>query len=136
MSEDKINYWTKQLEKESLKEPKMKNKMFWIKPLTYFHVFEFRGLDPRDKYEPAEIDQWDAQVWNLPTHKRALCKEYYVDYLQCYSAVRSEFTFWSLAYAKQGLYCWKQYDNYQNCKAEFGHHHPEYYLKGSKIGHH
>ena len=74
MPEDKTNYWKKQLDKESLKKPKMKDKMFWIKSLNYFYAFEFRGLDPRDKYEPAEIDEWDAQVWNPPTHKRALCQ--------------------------------------------------------------
>ncbi len=130
------NYWLNELKKESLKEPKLKSKFFWIKPMSIFHQLEFRGIDPRDKYQPAPIDEWDAQVWNLATEKRGLCKEYYVEYSQCNLALINKYKWWKTNTTKRGTYCWKQHDNYMNCFEEFGHHNPEWYIKGSNLGHH
>lgn len=42
-AEDPNNYWNQQLKRESLKEPELKMKYFWLKPLTTFHRLEFRG---------------------------------------------------------------------------------------------
>lgn len=39
----KKSYWEKELEKDSLKEPPMKRKWHWLKPLTTYHALEFRG---------------------------------------------------------------------------------------------
>ena len=38
------SYWEKELEKPSLKEPPLKSKFFWLKPLTPYHSLEFRGI--------------------------------------------------------------------------------------------
>ena len=38
------NHWEKQLEKESLKEPELKSKFNWTRPLTHIHALEFRGI--------------------------------------------------------------------------------------------
>ena len=37
------NHWELQLEKVSLREPALKNKYSWLKPLTVYHALEFRG---------------------------------------------------------------------------------------------
>jgi hypothetical protein len=37
------NYWEQELKKNSLKEPPMKARFLWLKPLTIFHGLEFRG---------------------------------------------------------------------------------------------
>jgi hypothetical protein len=37
------NHWEKELEKESLREPPIVNKLFWQNPLTHLHALEFRG---------------------------------------------------------------------------------------------
>jgi hypothetical protein len=39
------NYWEKELEKKTLKEPPLKSKFQWIKPLTVYHALVFRGLN-------------------------------------------------------------------------------------------
>ena len=129
------SHWEKELEKDSLKEPPMKSKLLWIKPLTTFHSLEYRGIDERDKYEPKEIDEWDAQVWNLTTRHRTKCKEYLVDYTKCVDYLNSEFITRRGGYRNQHRFCWKPFLNYQHCLEDHGHHHPEDYLKGSKLGH-
>jgi len=50
MSEENVihandSYWNKELEKQSLKENPFKHKLFWLKPLTMYHRFEFRGMN-------------------------------------------------------------------------------------------
>jgi hypothetical protein len=37
------NHWELELEKTSLKEPALKSKYQWLKPLTVYHALEFRG---------------------------------------------------------------------------------------------
>ena len=37
------NHWELDLEKTSLKEPALKSKYHWLKPLTVYHALEFRG---------------------------------------------------------------------------------------------
>jgi hypothetical protein len=37
------NHWELQLEKVSLREPALKGKYYWLKPLTIYHALEFRG---------------------------------------------------------------------------------------------
>jgi hypothetical protein len=41
--EHKKNHWEKELEKESLKEPALKPRYSWLRPLTHLHALEFRG---------------------------------------------------------------------------------------------
>jgi hypothetical protein len=36
-------YWHQELKKPSLKEPPLKYKYYWLKPLSTFHRMEFRG---------------------------------------------------------------------------------------------
>jgi hypothetical protein len=112
------NYWEKELEKVSLKEPSLVSKYFWLKPLTMFHSLEFRGLDKRDFYEPQDYDAWDYQAWNIQSigkfDKR--CSNYYVDLKKCHHYLKSEFGFIKQSFIKRTNYCWKQHDNLSNCK--------------------
>jgi hypothetical protein len=39
----KKNFWEEQLKRITLKEPPMKSKWSWIKPLSGYHTLEFRG---------------------------------------------------------------------------------------------
>jgi len=130
------NFFSNELKRQSLKEPNFKSKLFFNKPLTIFHILEPKGFDRRDYYKANEFDEWDAQVWNIPTVNRGKCREYYMDYTQCVTYIDAHVNFFNFAWNKYGRYCWKQYENYSNCIEEFGHHHPEYYIKGSKIEHH
>lgn len=129
------NYWVNELKKESLKEPGMKSKLFWIKPLSVFHGFEDRGFDQRDYYDVAPIDEWDAQVWNLSSSRRGKCIEYYVDYKQCATYVNSHFNIAKFGFVNQKKYCWKAFDNYTNCITKYQDKSPQYWIKGSKLGH-
>jgi hypothetical protein len=130
------NFWEKELQRESFKEPTLRSKLFWIKPFSHFHRLENRGFDKRDHYEATKYDEWDAQVWNVATKQRGKCMDYNIDFHQCYTYVTGAFPHFRRANAKQNKYCWKQFDNWEHCVDDYGHHHPEYYLKGSKIGHH
>lgn len=130
------SYWEKELEKDSLKEPPMKSKISWIKPMTMFHDLEYRGIDERDKYKPQDIDEWDAQVWNLSTDKRTTCKEYFVDYSKCIDYIGNVYKTRYGESRHKKRFCWKPFVNYQHCLEEHAHHHPEDYLRGSKLGHH
>lgn len=129
------DFWTKELERQSLKEPSFKSKLFYNKPLTIFHFFEPKGFDQRDYYQSKTYDEWDAQVWNLPTKRRGKCGEYYLDYTQCTAYVDAHVNLFNFSWMKYGKYCWKQYENFNNCVEQFGNDHPEYYIKGSKVGH-
>ncbi len=42
--ETKLDYWEEQLKRPSLKEPAMKTKYYWLKPLTVYHALEFKGI--------------------------------------------------------------------------------------------
>lgn len=130
------NHWEKELEKPSLKEPKFQNKLFWVKPLSLFHHMEYRGMDPRDKYTPTVKDEWDFLVWNIPLNRRGICRDYYVDLVQCSTAIASKYGHAQKTKLKIDKYCWKPHINYLHCLEDFAHHHPEYFLKGSKLGHH
>lgn len=129
-------HWTKELEKHSFKEPKLRNKLFWLKPLSVFHRLEYRGIDSRDKYEATYKDEWEMQIWNIPTVKRGPCRDYYVDFIQCTKYLEGHFTFFFNAWTMHGRYCWKPYNNYASCMDEFANHHPEYFKEGSNLGHH
>ena len=109
------NFWELELKKDSLKEPKLR-KFIWYKPLSIYHTLEFRGLDPRDYYEPPKYDSWDFQAWNVPVDYRNVCGDYYIDYHKCNAYMKKEFPILKVGMIKRPIYCWKMFDNYQNCK--------------------
>lgn len=129
-------YFTNELKKDSLKEPSLISKLFWIKPLSHYHLDAYRGLDPRDEYKPTKKDEWDFMVWNVPTMRRGICSDYYVDYMQCNAYVSSKYHIFGQSNKKVPKYCWKQIDNYHHCQEKYADEHPEFFLKGSKLGHH
>lgn len=131
------SYFKKELEKESLREPALISKLFWLKPKTAYNQMEYRGIDQRDKYKSTKKDEWDAQVWNIPTTERNhKCMDYFIDFRQCKHFIASVYPAGKFAYDKHSNYCWKQELNHKNCINEYMHHHPEFYIKGSKIDHH
>ena len=132
MTED---YFQNEMKKESLKEPKMISKFRWNKPLSIFHDLEFKGIDERDKYTPTKKDEWDAQVWNTQNYSRGPCYDYFVDYQQCATYVRSEFTISASCIKKFSNYCWKPYINFYHCMEQEVQHHPSSLIKGSKDPH-
>lgn len=112
------NHWENELQKPSLKEPPLKSKWLWLKPLTVYHSLEFRGLDKRDYYEPPEYDAWDHQVWNTPPTSRFIkkCANYQMDLNKCHRYLKAEFPFVKTSFNKRHDYCWKIQDNLSNCK--------------------
>ena len=112
------SYWEKELEKSSLREPPMKAKLQWLKPLSIMHRMEFRGLDKRDFYVPQKHDAYEYQVWNIPSTRRSICPDYYIDYMKCVDHVQNTFYVRNQFAKKKKDYCWKMHDNYVNCKRE------------------
>lgn len=130
------NHWEKELEKTSLKEPGFQSKFFWVKPLSYFHEMEYRGMDPRDIYTPTVKDEYDFLVWNIPINRRGICRDYYVDFVQCGTAISAKYGHANSTQHKIHKYCWKPHINYLHCMESFAQNHPEFFIKGSKLGHH
>jgi hypothetical protein len=73
-------------------------------------------LDVRDYYEAPKYDAWDHQAWNVTTTKRSICSEYVVDIHKCQAFLKGYFPIAKRALQKRKDYCWKMYDNYNNCK--------------------
>jgi hypothetical protein len=43
------NHWELEIEKHSIKEPTLRSKFQWLKPLTVYHSLEFRGKNIKIK---------------------------------------------------------------------------------------
>lgn len=130
------DYFVNELSKDSLKEPPMKYKIFWNKPLSLFHKLEFRGIDARDRYKATKKDEWDMQVYNVPTKFRGPCRDYIVDYLACSTSVYTKVLFLNKGVEDATKYCWKPRVNYDACMVDFGDEYPEYFAKNSKVAKH
>lgn len=74
------------------------------------------GLDKRDYYEPPKYDNWDSQVWNVSSHYKQLCTEYAVDVNKCKSYMNAQFGFGKDGMHQRKNYCWKVFDNLNNCR--------------------
>jgi hypothetical protein len=43
-SKSHLSYWEQQLKRPNLQEPPLVGKFHWLKPLTVYHVLEFKGI--------------------------------------------------------------------------------------------